>query len=53
MKVANVRALAREYPQARTVSTWNAAENAHMIAVNEAIGFTVTAVSNSWLRQIT
>jgi GNAT superfamily N-acetyltransferase len=50
MKVANLRALAGEYPQARSVSTWNAAENAHMIAVNEEIGFAVVALSNSWLK---
>lgn len=52
MKVANLHALAREYPQTCTVSTWNAAENAPMIAVNEEMGFEVAAVSNSWLKRI-
>jgi GNAT superfamily N-acetyltransferase len=52
MKVANLHALAGEYPQARSVSTWNAAENAHMIAVNEEIGFAVVALSNSWLKRL-
>jgi GNAT superfamily N-acetyltransferase len=53
MKVANLVALVGEYPQARSVSTWNAAENAHMIAVNEEIGFAVVALATSWLKRLT
>jgi hypothetical protein len=34
------------------VSTWNAAENDHMIAVNDEIGFAVVALSNSWLKRL-
>jgi GNAT superfamily N-acetyltransferase len=52
LKVVNLRALAAKFPQARSVSTWNAAENAHMIAVNEEIGFEVVAVSTSWLKRL-
>ena len=47
-KVANLWALQERHPAARTVSTWNAAENEHVIAVNDAIGFEVTARSVSW-----
>jgi GNAT superfamily N-acetyltransferase len=52
LKVANLIALAGEYPQARRMSTWNAAENAHMIAVNEEMGFEVASRSSSWLKQL-
>ena len=40
------------YPAVRTVSTWNAAENEHMIDVNEAMGFEVTAHSTFWLKKL-
>ena len=36
----------------RSISTWNAAENEHMIAVNDAIGFEVVAHSVHWLKQL-
>jgi RimJ/RimL family protein N-acetyltransferase len=47
-KVANLWGLLERHPATRTVNTWNAAENEHMIAVNEAIGFEVDARSVSW-----
>jgi GNAT superfamily N-acetyltransferase len=52
MKVANLRALEREFPSAQSISTWNAAENTPMIAVNDEMGFEVVAHSNSWLKTI-
>jgi GNAT superfamily N-acetyltransferase len=52
MKVANLLALQDAHPDVRTVSTWNARENAHMIAVNEQIGFEVEATSVYWLQQL-
>jgi GNAT superfamily N-acetyltransferase len=52
MKLANVMALEREFPSARTLSTWNAAENAPMIAVNEEMGFEVVAHSTNWLKKL-
>ena len=51
-KVANLWALRERHPEVRSVSTWNAAENEHMIAVNEDMGFEVVAVSNYWLKQL-
>jgi GNAT superfamily N-acetyltransferase len=51
-KVTNVVAVTYAYPAVRTVSTWNAAENEHMIAVNEAMGFGVTAHSTFWLKKL-
>ncbi|WP_019877908.1 GNAT family N-acetyltransferase [Sporichthya polymorpha] len=39
VKVANLAHLLRRRPEVRTLLTWNAASNTHMIAVNEAMGF--------------
>ena len=39
VKVANLRQLQRERPDATAVITWNADVNAHMVAVNERLGF--------------
>jgi GNAT superfamily N-acetyltransferase len=48
VKVENLRhALAHE-PGMRTVDTWNAAENKHMIAINDAIGFHPVDAWVSW-----
>lgn len=40
LKVANLRLLQAERPDLRRVVTWNAESNRHMVAVNEALGFT-------------
>lgn len=53
MKVANLWAVMERHSGVRTISTWNADENAPMIAVNEEMGFTVEAFSAYWLRDIT
>jgi GNAT superfamily N-acetyltransferase len=39
LKVANLRLLRRERPDAVRVATWNAEVNDHMIGVNERLGF--------------
>jgi len=39
IKVANLRQLARVRPDVRRVHTGNASENAHMLAINDALGF--------------
>jgi hypothetical protein len=51
-KVANVAAVTQAYPAVRTINTWNAAENRHMIALNDAMGFEVVAHSTFWLKQL-
>ena len=51
-KLENVIALMAAYPQAKTISTWNAVENEHMIAINDAMGFVVTAHSTIWLKSL-
>ena len=38
----------RERPQARVVTTWNAASNTPMIAINEAIGYTAVEITEEW-----
>jgi GNAT superfamily N-acetyltransferase len=42
VKVANLRVLQARFPHVASVSTYNAASNVHMIAVNEALGFVPT-----------
>ena len=51
-KVANLWALMERHPAVRSVSTWNAAENEHMIAVNDAMGFEVLAHSVYWRKEL-
>jgi GNAT superfamily N-acetyltransferase len=52
LKVANVFAVAAAHPAVRMINTWNAEENAPMIAVNEEMGFQVVAHSAYWHRPI-
>jgi RimJ/RimL family protein N-acetyltransferase len=40
-KVANLRNLRQEVPEALRLETWNAIENSRMIAINEHLGFQV------------
>lgn len=48
VKVANVRAVQAAFPGARRVHTWNAEENAHMLAINVALGFRPDGISAAW-----
>jgi len=50
--VANVAAVLQAFPAVRTISTTNAAENHHMIAVNDAMGFQVVAHSTFWVKKL-
>jgi GNAT superfamily N-acetyltransferase len=52
VKIANVRMLADVSPATRSVSTYNADDNAHMIAVNEALGCVVVADELTWERKV-
>ncbi len=51
LKIAMLRWLAEEEPQLRTVDTWNAASNGHMIQVNEALGYRVVTSIIGWQRR--
>ena len=46
MKIAMLELLATTEPQLERISTWNAQVNKHMIAVNEAIGYAVSAAGH-------
>ncbi len=52
VKLANLEQLARYSPATTSVVTYNAADNAHMIAVNEALGCVVTAQSGNWQKKL-
>jgi GNAT superfamily N-acetyltransferase len=53
MKVVNLAALEQRFgAAARRLNTWNAAENAPMIAVNDEMGFEVVSHSNHWLKKL-
>jgi hypothetical protein len=41
VKVANLRELQRAHPERETVATGNDATNAHMVGINEELGFRV------------
>jgi hypothetical protein len=48
VKVENLRNLRRHFPETETITTWNAAENRHMIAVNEELGFRAVERYQAW-----
>lgn len=52
LKIAMLRWLGEEEPQLRTLDTWNAASNAHMIQVNEVLGYHVVARGMTWQRHL-
>jgi GNAT superfamily N-acetyltransferase len=49
LKVDNVRALREVSPATRWLHTWNAAANRHMVAINEALGFTPVERWAQWV----
>jgi GNAT superfamily N-acetyltransferase len=51
VKVANLRALQRERPDVVQIDTENAETNAHMVSINERLGFEIVAVSPSFVRR--
>jgi GNAT superfamily N-acetyltransferase len=48
VKAENLRNLRHRFPDTETVTTWNAAENTHMIAVNEELGFRAVERYQAW-----
>ena len=50
LKIAMMELLATTEPQLERIATWNAQSNEHMIAVNEALGYTVFGQPNTWFR---
>jgi GNAT superfamily N-acetyltransferase len=52
LKIAMLRQLAEREPQVRTLETWNAASNDHMIAVNEALGYRPVGRAIDWQKHL-
>lgn len=52
VKTANLARLAEVQPGARRIGTWNAEENAHMLAINVALGFRPAGGSGEWQRRL-
>ncbi len=48
VKTANLQRLAIERPAVRRIGTWNAEENAPMLAINVALGFRPAGGSGEW-----
>lgn len=48
LKISMLRWLGEAEPQLRILDTWNAASNAHMIDVNEVLGYQVVATAIAW-----
>ncbi|MGN8244117.1 GNAT family N-acetyltransferase [Cellulomonas soli] len=51
-KTANLQRLAAERPAVRRIGTWNAEENAHMLAINVALGFRPAGGTGEWQRSL-
>jgi GNAT superfamily N-acetyltransferase len=49
-KIAMMELLATTEPQLERISTWNAENNEHMIAINEAMGYAVFGPPTLWFR---
>ncbi|TFC26638.1 GNAT family N-acetyltransferase [Cryobacterium sp. TMT1-3] len=52
LKTANLEYLAQESPGHPSVTTFNAEENRHMLAVNEALGFVPMGYEGAWKRVV-
>lgn len=52
VKVVNLQRLASSRPEVRRVGTWNAQENAHMLAINATLGFRAAGGSGEWQRRL-
>ncbi|HVE98369.1 MAG TPA: GNAT family N-acetyltransferase [Mycobacteriales bacterium] len=48
IKAANLARMAADRPTAVGIETWNAVTNAHMLAINEAMGFRAVCLWGEW-----
>jgi GNAT superfamily N-acetyltransferase len=51
-KIENLRHLLAHEPELREIDTWNAADNEHMIAINEQLGFRPVDAWTNWQRDL-
>ncbi len=52
VKVAALRRFAAECPQVERIHTWNAGENAHMLAINTALGYRPVSLEGIWEKRL-
>jgi GNAT superfamily N-acetyltransferase len=52
VKLANLRLAQQRWPAARSVITWNASENQHMLAINIALGFRPAGYEGEWQKRL-
>ena len=52
VKVAVTRTLCEQFPAKRFVTTTNAETNAHMVAINVALGFEITHVHGDFQKRL-
>ncbi|WP_167005501.1 GNAT family N-acetyltransferase [Mumia sp. ZJ430] len=52
VKTALMGTLASVRPEARRIHTWNAQENAHMLAINVDLGYRPASVAAQWQRRL-
>jgi GNAT superfamily N-acetyltransferase len=52
IKVANLRSAQHRWPAARSVLTWNASENQHMLAINISLGFRPAGYEGEWQKRL-
>lgn len=52
VKVANTRRAQAAWPTARSVITWNASENHHMLAINRSLGFRPSGFEGEWQKRL-
>ena len=53
VKLANLDAIRASWPSVRSVNTWNAGVNDHMVAINEAMGFQAIEQWREWQLEFT
>ncbi|BCJ26332.1 GNAT family N-acetyltransferase [Actinocatenispora sera] len=51
-KLANLHRAVSDEPELTSVHTWNATENAHMIAINEQLGFRAVDLWDAWQQSV-
>jgi GNAT superfamily N-acetyltransferase len=52
VKITNLRRAHTAWPRARSVITWNASENRHMLAINRSLGFRPSGLEGEWQKRL-
>lgn len=52
LRILNLRLLLAGHPEVKRVTTFNAAENEHMLAINIALGFRLAGFDGEWQRTL-